>query len=174
MLDTHEGMGRPINLSVSSFTKNDKGELKESLLYRRLLEAGVKPGLKWRVDNWGGLVSKVGGGLWLMGPPRHKGPCALLYDSSVLVLPDGRVTPCHCRDLEGELHIGNVMQNSLEDIWSGDLLSKLREEQGKGIFGSPCGRCSAYTPIRHWFTRERNQWLVEYDRRVPTVERFQS
>jgi len=173
MLETHEVMGHPINLSVSSFTGNGPKKLRESFLYRRFVEAGIKPGIKCRVDNWGGLVSKVGGGLWLMGPPRHRGPCALLYDSSILVLPDGRVTPCHCRDLEGELYIGNVMENSLNEIWLGTLLRKFREEQGKGTFSLPCRRCSAYIPLKHWFTKEMSRWLLEYDRRIPIDERVQ-
>lgn len=173
MLNMHEIMGQPISLSVSSFTDNASKKVKESFLYRKLLEAGIKPILKWRVDNWGGLVSEVAEGLWLMGPPRHKGPCALLYDSSLLVLPDGRVTPCHCRDADGELYIGNVMQNSLEDIWAGKLLEVVRENQIKKMFDPPCAQCSAYISLRYWFTREKSRWLLEYDRRVPIHDRCQ-
>ena len=101
VLDAHEAMGRPVGISVSSFTKEKRQSLASSPLYNAFLEAGITPGLKWRIDNWGGLISDVNNELHLIRARRHHGPCALLYHAQALVLPDGRVTPCHCRDLEG-------------------------------------------------------------------------
>lgn len=167
MLETHDAMGHPINLSVSSFTQEGPKKLKESFLYRQLVEAGIKPGLKWRVDNWGGLISNVNGGLWLMNSHSRYGPCALLYDSSLLVLPDGCVTPCHCRDLEGDLCIGNIKEHSLLEIWRGEILRKVRGEQWEGKFRPPCVRCSAYIPLKLWFTRSMVRWVISYNERVP-------
>jgi MoaA/NifB/PqqE/SkfB family radical SAM enzyme len=82
-LNVHKEMGAPISININSFTRENRRELSRSNLYKALVDAGIKPGLKWRVDNWGGNVSEVGGGLRLMRLPKKKGPCALLYDSSV-------------------------------------------------------------------------------------------
>jgi radical SAM protein with 4Fe4S-binding SPASM domain len=170
MLTAHKAMGRPIHISVSSFTAEKRKNLLLSPLYNAFLEAGVTPGLKWRVDNWGGLISDVNDELHLIRARRHHGPCALLYHAQTLVLPDGRVTPCHCRDLEGNLYIGDVNKNTLSEIWSGQLLEKLRSEQLAGKFRPPCDLCNAYMPLRSWFTRSMARWIVAYDRRVPLTE----
>jgi radical SAM protein with 4Fe4S-binding SPASM domain len=167
VLKVHESLNHPIALTVSSFTRETPRQLAKSALYKTLVEAGIRPGLKWRVDNWGGLISKVSGGLWLMDFPVHRSPCALLYDSSFLVLPDGRVTPCHCRDLEGDLYIGNVKEDSPLQIWRGGLLRALRREQWEGKFRPPCARCSAYITLRKWFTKSIVRWILTYNERVP-------
>lgn len=168
-LKVHKVVGAPISINISSFTRENYRELSRSNLYNALVDAGVKPGLKWRVDNWGGNISGVGGGLRLMNLPRRKGPCALLYDSSVLVLPDGRVTPCHCRDLEGYLFIGQISKHPLLKIWQGESLKEFREEQKKGIFRGPCEMCSAYTPIKKLFTKSVVAWLMRMETRLNKI-----
>jgi radical SAM protein with 4Fe4S-binding SPASM domain len=174
MLTAHKAMGRPIHISVSSFTAEKRKNLVLSPLYNALLEAGITPGLKWRVDNWGGLVSDVNSRLHLIKARRHHGPCALLYHAQALVLPDGRVTPCHCRDLEGNLYIGDINKSTLSEIWSGQLLEELRNEQLAGKFRPPCDLCSAYIPLKSWFTRSMSRWIVAYDKTVPmTVDNLQ-
>ncbi len=167
VLDVHEALGRPIAIDVSSFTLESHKALARSALYRRLMQAGIKPVLKTRADNWGGLVTDVEARLWLMRPARRRGPCAVLHDCSVLVLPDGRVTPCHCRDNEGDLCIGNVNDSSLLDLWRGKSLHDLRAEQWKGVFRPPCARCSAYVTLRSQFSRTWSRWLIGYNKKVP-------
>ena len=170
VLEVHEALNRPIRITVSSFTCEGPKSLARSRLYRRLVEAGIPPGLKSRVDNWGGLISKVHSGLWLMRPPAHRGPCALLCNGSVLVFPDGGVSPCHCRDLENDISIGNIQEKSLLEIWRGERLENFRREQRKGIFRAPCEACSAHVGLRSWFTRSLARWILSYNERVPLDE----
>ena len=59
VLKEHEALGRPITLKVSSFTLESQKELNQSPLYRKFIEGGILVVTKWRVDNWGGLISKV-------------------------------------------------------------------------------------------------------------------
>ncbi len=172
ILKAHQAMGRPIQISVTSFTWENKEDLTNSPLYNDLINADIKPGLKWRVDNWGGLISGLSGDIHLMMTRRYHGPCALLYHSQVLVLPDGRVTPCHCRDLEGSLCIGDIKEATLSDIWCGSKLEELRAEQAAGQFRRPCDRCSASMPLRSWFTRSMVRWLVYYNETVPINEKI--
>jgi len=167
ILKIHDALKRPININVSSFTSESPSCLSKSALYKQLVGAGIYPGLKWRVDNRGGLISDVSNGLLLMRPATHRGPCALLYDSSLLILPDGRVTPCHCRDLEGTLYVGEVQEHSLLKIWCGELLNSIRQEQWENHFRPPCGNCSAYVTLRAWFTRSLVRWIIAYHKRVP-------
>jgi radical SAM protein with 4Fe4S-binding SPASM domain len=174
VLGVHEALNRPIRITVSSFTSESPKDLTRSRLYNRLVEADIHPGLKWRVDNWGGLISQVKEGLWLMGRPAHRGPCALLCDGSALVFPDGRISPCHCRDLECDIYIGNIQEDSLLEIWRGELLEDFRREQRIGRFRAPCASCSAYITLRQWFSRSMVRWIRSYNERMPLDERWNS
>ena len=156
----HRSLGRPIQLEVNSFTSETPRQLLSNAFYQRFLQAGVVPVLKSRVDNWGGLISEVPTALWLKAPKPKRGPCALLHDAMVLILPDGRMTPCHCRDLEGDLAIGNVLEKKLLDLWRGTALETLRHEQRRGNFLFPCTQCSAYVTLRSWFTRSRRRNIL--------------
>jgi radical SAM protein with 4Fe4S-binding SPASM domain len=43
------------------------------------------------------------------------------------VLWDGRVVPC-CRDSDAALVLGDLKERTLEEIWSGDEVQKLRAD----------------------------------------------
>lgn len=55
---------------------------------------------------------------------------------SVVVLWDGRVVPC-CRDSDAALVLGDLTKQSLEEIWRGAELARLREQLRKKTV--PCG-----------------------------------
>ena len=49
---------------------------------------------------------------------RKKSPCFEMYRRAH-ILSNGSVGVCSCRDIEGEIVIGDVNKSSLEDIWKG-------------------------------------------------------
>ena len=53
---------------------------------------------------------------------RH--PCRMLW-KNLTVYHNGQVSPC-CYDAEGELIVGDVLSQTLREIWSGDSLRNLR------------------------------------------------
>lgn len=77
-----------------------------------------------RLHNWGGAIDE------LVSPPKsHKIGCDLLMQQMV-ILPNGDVTVC-CTDLNSQGVIGNVLEQSLFDIYFGparrEYLDKLRD-----------------------------------------------
>lgn len=68
-------------------------------------------------------------------------PCAFPW-KHLVVQWDGTVVPC-CRDCNGELALGNVHQQTLEEIWNGAAYARLREQHATGDYsGNPlCERC---------------------------------
>lgn len=64
--------------------------------------------------------------------------------SRAYILSDGSVVPC-CKDWAGYTVLGNVVQDSLESIWTSRDYDKLREELSEGIFSNfeVCRRCVA-------------------------------
>ena len=64
--------------------------------------------------------------------PSDRGSCDLVTDTFA-VLAGGTCTYCCC-DYEGELDLGNAMDNSLEDIYYGEKATRIREEAKMGRF----------------------------------------
>lgn len=73
--------------------------------------------------------------------------CPELQKSHLVVLSDGRVVPC-CADFNGSLIVGRVPEQSLNEIYNGLAMKKLREKHKKGVFEGACLYCCEYkTPL---------------------------
>jgi radical SAM protein with 4Fe4S-binding SPASM domain len=74
--------------------------------------------------------------------------------SSVSVLFDGTVVPCPL-DYEGELNMGNIKNNTLEEIWNSHKYTEFREMHASGNFpeGHFCKSKCDYNQL-HEFTRK--------------------
>ncbi|MCK5706698.1 MAG: radical SAM protein [Candidatus Aureabacteria bacterium] len=57
-------------------------------------------------------------------------PCGLLW-SSIAILYDGRISAC-CRDYHGELIMGNILEQSLSEIWNGKRYKEVRRKHLSG------------------------------------------
>ena len=80
------------------------------------------------------------------GTPLNVEPgkvCRALF-TRVYVWADGVVNPCES-DYRSHLQFGNVLQESLQDLWSGPKMTSLREAHLAGKKNScyPCNGCSA-------------------------------
>lgn len=71
---------------------------------------------------------------------KKRPPCYYLWDS-VVVLYDGSVVPC-CRDYDASYILGNVKNESLNNIWNGKKIKQLRRMHIDGNFNVPlCRDC---------------------------------
>ena len=61
----------------------------------------------------------------------------------VVVLWDGKVVPC-CADYEGELQIGNVLNETVDSIWNGLAMRRLRKRHMDKDFPQICKNCNEY------------------------------
>jgi len=84
-------------------------------------------------------------------------PAALVCEkpwTSVTILWDGRVVPC-CFDYDGILTLGNAAEQSLDEIWRGEAMARLRRRHRDGDLGGVplCEKCrdkEGY-PVRKWY-----------------------
>lgn len=136
---------RYINLSTAP------GELAERL--RRLGRLGIEVSRQSRCDDWGGLIDQTAmDGLDMeLIKGRHLfklGACTLPFNS-IQILADGRVNACACRDISGQLQIGDMKRQSLAEILSADNAAYvgLIEGQERGRFADACKGCSFYRSI---------------------------
>ena len=125
-----------------------RGEFWDYLLRQR--DAGLVS-ITWMgaYDNWGGHVTDKdlrAAGLEPRPLPVKHGPCHRLLTSPV-VLSDGRVNACACRDVDASLIIGDIGRQSLRDILSGPALRGLVARHSRGDYPEVCQRCTYYESV---------------------------
>jgi radical SAM protein with 4Fe4S-binding SPASM domain len=113
-------------------------------------------------DSWAGKVNAtqlktVGLNARLM--PHKRGACEMLYTKPV-VLANGKVNACSCRDVEAELIVGDLHESNLKEIWKGEGIDSIIERHERGDFPDVCKRCTWYVSVynRHQSTIF-NPWL---------------
>ena len=105
-------------------------------------------------DSWAGKIQDVDlleAGLTPRPMPHKFGPCAYLLTTPV-VLADGRVNACCCRDVEASLIIGDLEKESLADVLSGEKLKNLIHRHARSDFPEICKKCTQYNPLYTRFT----------------------
>ncbi|MCP4903308.1 MAG: radical SAM protein [bacterium] len=74
--------------------------------------------------------------------PGVRYPCAYLW-RNLVVTASGDVIPC-CMDYDARMVMGNVMQNTLAEIWRGEKYLRLRRDHIEGRFTSTCESCKEW------------------------------
>lgn len=99
-----------------------------------------------RFSTWADQVEGIAG----LSDPEHRyepehsltdrrHPCAYLW-RNVVVTVNGDVIPC-CVDYDARMVMGNVRENTLEEIWHGEAFRSIREDHLAGRFLSTCATC---------------------------------
>ncbi len=98
------------------------------------------------VDDWLGLVKQemLPPGLRIQKkkPKLTKRPCAILFD--LTIHPDGDIHLCSCRNIvrDPDLHIGNILNMSIQQAF--EKIPDIFERWESGHFPSICKRCLMY------------------------------
>lgn len=103
----------------------------------------------YRYDNWSGRVPQAGflSGMRLKQSKLKREPCSEFYAHGPTVLWNGDVAICGCRDLEGQLVLGNIMEKDLISLWQGDEMRRFREEFFQGKIRDVCRDCLHYNSL---------------------------
>ena len=118
-------------------------------LRRRQAEGVITIGGVMDYDNWGGKITDDvlrKAGLVPKSPPKHDGACRRLLTGPV-ILADGRVNACCCRDVEATLIIGDIKEKPLADILAGPELKELIARHEKDDFPEICKLCTKYQSV---------------------------
>ena len=138
----------PFTLALRCPTAACEGELWERLRAaadRGLVEIAEMPDY----DSWAGKVrpeALEGVGLTPRTMPYKRGACELLFTKPV-VLANGDVNACACRDVEAELVVGNVKEAPLSEIWPGAAIDELIERHERGDYPDVCKRCTYFVSV---------------------------
>lgn len=84
---------------------------------------------------------------------KKSGPCFELY-RALHVMSDSNVGACVCKDMEGEISVGNAKNDSLEQIWKGKKLENYRSNWGNNI-PEVCKTCTRYMPVDDYIKKSK-------------------
>jgi MoaA/NifB/PqqE/SkfB family radical SAM enzyme len=105
-------------------------------------------------DTWGGQIkqSDLLDGMTIAHAPRLKyRPCQWTFYLQVMY--DGRVRACSCRFTGREneepdgLFVGDIREQTLEEIWRGPAIRELRRKFGQGELPRVCRSCTMYRSV---------------------------
>jgi radical SAM protein with 4Fe4S-binding SPASM domain len=138
----------PFTLALRCPSSACKGALWERLRdaeRRGLVEIAGMPDY----DSWAGKIQPdalQSVGLEPRKMPYKRGACELLFTKPV-VLANGDVNACACRDVEAELVVGNVKETPLNEIWAGKEIDALIERHERGDYPDVCRRCTYFVSV---------------------------
>ena len=95
---------------------------------------------------------------------KTKSPCFEMY-RRVQILSNGNVGVCACRDIEGEINIGDSNYESLNNIWRGDKLKNYRKNWTKGKIPNVCVSCDRYRPVEEYIDKNTFPVLLKHIKR---------
>jgi MoaA/NifB/PqqE/SkfB family radical SAM enzyme len=153
------GSALGIQINLRTPLENNKGPFWDYLMQAETSGLAV---ITWMgaYDSWAGQVEEEAlkeAGLKARPMPDKYGPCHRLLTSPV-VLADGLVNACACRDVEGTLIIGDLRQQPLKEVLRGKPLYDLLKRHAAGDFPEVCRKCTYYDPVYPgWLSGKANR-----------------
>jgi radical SAM protein with 4Fe4S-binding SPASM domain len=157
LLETNKKRGYPLDITLR--LQPDRGGVYNDPDYLKFIKPYISEKnvlCSSRVEsNWCGQITQehLTGQMVLRRPVPDKFrdvPCRFLTIGNVDVLVNGDVRVCGCTyGAEGKhdsLVIGNIMEKSLGEIWSGEARRKICEQFTGLDLPNPCKKCSMYDP----------------------------
>jgi radical SAM protein with 4Fe4S-binding SPASM domain len=95
------------------------------------------------IGHWESIVDHVRMQPKLIQSPRDE-PCPEPFGKDygkLVVLWDGTVLPC-CVDYNASLKLGNAFEDSVQDLWRGREIERLRAQHDKGEYPDVCTHCN--------------------------------
>ena len=165
-------LGSPVRITLHLRIEGDRRSWHDTDTYRALAELIGEENIDYLdvYDAWGGLIKKedIPEGTGLDQPlsvaEKTPSPCFELY-RRVHILADGKVGACVCVDLEGEIKIGDISSQRLDEIWRGDRLATYRREWVEGNLPKVCRNCTRYQGVDDFIAENPKRIAVDYLRR---------
>jgi len=96
------------------------------------------------VAEWGARVDEVRLQAQVTYEPSARvGICGQLFNQHLVILSGGDVVPC-CVDFDGTLAVGSALSDSLDTIWRGARMERLRAAHSRGRYPDICRRCTEW------------------------------
>ena len=173
-------IGSPVRITLHLRVEGDRATWEETETYQTIAELIGVNNIDYLdvYDAWGGRIKKedVPEGTALDEPialsEKTKSPCFEMY-RRLHVLADGNVGACVCVDLESEIKVGNVKDETLDEIWRDKRLREYRSNWVEGNLPEVCKSCTRYQAVDQFIDENRKRVIVDFARRrFPATLKF--
>lgn len=137
---------------VSSVTMRDydKSNQEKSEFLQYLAEIGMSNKIEYGFDTWGGMLEENISKFEQL-PVKERiprvGPCKISF-AKPLITVNGDFKLCDCRDALDELVVGNVFEQTIEQIWNGKEIREMRNRfYSDKTMPKVCSKCEYYQSI---------------------------
>lgn len=165
LLRENELCNNRVNISIRLHSDIGLKKLLKTPAYKKLKR--FRFGLMYNIyhsniyyDNWGGLIKQedLSGTMRLRKTPKKIEPCLFLYTAPT-ILSNGDLTLCGCRDLNGDLVVGNIKDKSILEMWQDERVEEIRNGFYSSRYPEICQGCSFYQDLSY-FTEEKIRILL--------------
>ncbi len=158
LLEANRRAGNPVNMVVGLRPDRPLDEVMAHPDFQEVLAYEPYLDFTWSFTTANGRITReaLPAQMKIRQAPRKTEACVVSYNGPI-VLPDGTVMICSCvaaMDAIDDLGIGNVLEQSLGDIWRSDRARRIRGEFGTSRLNPTCAGCDMYRNLELYRTRE--------------------
>ncbi|HEV2846101.1 MAG TPA: radical SAM protein [Thermoanaerobaculia bacterium] len=158
LVEKNRALPEPLTITIGLRTDRSLDEVMKDPDFQPILAHDPDIDFTWSFTSAGGRITReaLPAGMRLRVVSSRRESCVQLYNGPI-VLNDGTVMACSCvasMDAMPDLAIGNVMSESLLDIWRNDRLRRLRESFGTDGLNKTCAGCDMYRGLELYRTSE--------------------
>lgn len=158
LVETNARLGAPVGITIGIRSDRPLDAVLADADFQPILRHRPAIDFTWSFTSAGGRVTRdrLPAGMRLRVVGGRREPCVQLYNGPI-VLPDGTVMACSCvagMDAVADLGIGNVLENDLAVIYSGERMRALRASFGSETLNPTCAACDMYRDLELYRTSE--------------------
>lgn len=138
LLKHAQGRGRPFTIfEVINFSEKTDDTARQQAFQEVFTGLPLDKFVVKSAHNWGGTYGADGKPLH----PEQYCPCTFPW-YALVVFWNGNVSPCP-QDFFNHLHLGNLREPRIRDVWHGPQLARLREKMKRRDYADlhPCATC---------------------------------
>ncbi|MEA2602404.1 MAG: hypothetical protein QOF89_3396 [Acidobacteriota bacterium] len=158
LAERNRALPEPLTLTIGLRTDRPLDEVMRDPDFQPILACEPAIDFTWSFTSAGGRITRetLPAGMQLRVVSSRQETCVQLYNGPI-VLPDGTVMACSCvaaMDAVTDLGIGNVLQESLADLWRNEHTARLRASFAAGGLNKTCAGCDMYRGLELYRTGE--------------------
>jgi len=159
LVEENQRLGSPVNIAICLRTDRPLDEVMRDPDFQPILKHKPTVDFTWNYRTAGGRITRemLPQQMQFKKAPPKKEPCVSLYHGAMILI-DGTVVACAtiaAMDAACDLGIGNVLQNDLQEIYSGEAMRQLRDQfRAGGTLNPTCANCDEYQDCELFRTKE--------------------
>jgi radical SAM protein with 4Fe4S-binding SPASM domain len=158
LVERNRALPEPLTITIGLRTDRPLDVVMKDPDFQPILACEPAIDFTWSFTSAGGRITReaLPAGMQLRVVSSRRETCVQLYNGPI-VLPDGTVMACSCvaaMDAVADLGIGNVLQESLHDLWRSERTARLRASFAEGGLNKTCAGCDMYRDLELYRTGE--------------------